>query len=245
MPISFPPNLDPDRIPVHVAIIMDGNGRWARAQGQERLFGHYNGYIALKNTVYGADDLGVRYLTAYGFSSENWRRPEGEVGGLMDIKYNAMRAEMDEMHEKGIRFRLSGRREALPTELRGVFEEAIEKTANNTQLTLNLAVNYGGRAEIVDAVAAIAEKVKAGALTPQDITEELISQHLYYPDMPDPDLLIRTAGERRLSNFLLWETAYSEIWVTNLNWPEFGKAPLIEAIEDYQKRIRRFGAVVE
>lgn len=237
--------LDLNRIPAHIAIIMDGNGRWARAQGKDRLFGHWQGYRTLKRIVYAADDIGVRFLTVYGFSSENWNRPHDEVEGLMDLMIQAMKAEMDEMAEKGVQFRVSGRPSGLPSELVRVFHEAVENTRGNPRITLNLAVNYGGRAEIVDAVRHIVESTIEGEINGSSIDETLISRHLYNPDIPDPDLLIRTAGEMRISNFLLWEAAYAEIWVTQTPWPDFSNEHLIEAISDYQKRIRKFGTVVE
>jgi len=237
--------LDPARVPAHVAIIMDGNGRWARARGRSRLVGHDQGYHTLKNIVYAADELGVRYLTVYGFSSENWRRPADEVGGLMDLMLNAMRAEIEELIENRIRVRVSGRLHELPPDLRQEFKRAMERTAGFTRMTFNLAINYGGRAEVVDAVRALAEKARQGQLQPDAIDDAMISAHLYSPDIPDPDLLIRTAGELRLSNFLLWETAYSEIYVTPTCWPDFDRDHLIAALADYQKRVRRFGAVVE
>ena len=237
--------LDPDRIPEHVAIIMDGNGRWASAQGKSRLHGHSQGYLTLKNIVNEADVLGVRYLTVYGFSSENWRRSQEEVGGLMELMLHAMRAEIEELIEKRVRVRVSGRMSDLPADLREEFMEAMRRTKAFDGLTFNLAINYGGRAEVVDAVRAIAEQVRAGALTCDQIDENTISSHLYAPDIPDPDLLIRTAGELRLSNFLLWETAYSEIYVTPTCWPDFDRAHLVAAIAEYQRRTRKFGAVVE
>jgi undecaprenyl diphosphate synthase len=237
--------LDPERIPVHVAIIMDGNGRWARAQGKARYFGHLQGYYALREMVYAADDLGVRYLTVYGFSSENWRRPESEVSGLMSLMYDGMRAEIEELIENRIRVRVSGRLHELPDELRATFEEAMQRTVGFDRMTFTLAINYGGRAEVVDAARALAAAVQRGELAPEAIDEAAISAHLYSPDIPDPDLLIRTAGELRLSNFLLWETAYAEIHVTPTCWPDFDRAHLIAALADYQQRIRKFGDVVE
>jgi undecaprenyl diphosphate synthase len=236
-------DLDPERIPAHVAIIMDGNGRWARARGKDRLFGHWQGYATLKNVVYAADEMGIRYLTVYGFSSENWRRPREEVGGLMELMLSAMRAEIEELMESGIRVRVSGRLHELPEELRDEFQSAIERTKDNTKLTFNLAINYGGRAEIVDAVKTLADRAVRGDIRPDDISEELIARHLYWPDIPDPDLLIRTAGEKRLSNFLLWETAYSEIWITDTLWPDFDRDHLLAALADFQKRTRKFGGL--
>ena len=237
--------LDPERIPEHIAIIMDGNGRWARARGKNRLFGHDQGYQTLKDTVYSADDLGVRYLTVYGFSTENWRRDEHEVGGLMELMTRAMRDEIEELIQNRIRVRVSGRLQDLPEMLRAEFEDAMRRTANFERMTFNLAINYGGRAEVVDAVRRIALKVESGELAPSEIDDEMIASHLYAPDLPDPELLIRTAGELRLSNFLLWETAYSEIYVTQTCWPDFDRDHLIAAIAEFQNRVRRFGAVVE
>jgi undecaprenyl diphosphate synthase len=238
-------SLDPARMPQHVAIIMDGNGRWARARGKRRREGHFQGYLALKKTVYAADDLDIGYLTVYGFSSENWRRPQEEVFGLMELMATAMHAELDELMENDIRVRVSGRLHEVPEHTRNAFQEAMDRTAGNTRLTFNLAINYGGRAEIVDAVQQIASAVQRGELSPEEITEETISQRLYWPDTPDPDLLVRTAGEKRLSNFLLWETAYSEIHITDALWPDYDADHLVTAIADYQTRVRRFGAVVE
>jgi undecaprenyl diphosphate synthase len=237
--------LDPARIPVHIAVIMDGNGRWARAHGLERNNGHWQGYRTLKRIVYAAEELGVRYLTVYGFSSENWRRPDEEVGGLMELMLMAMRAEIEELIQNGIRVRVCGRLHQLPPDLRAEFDAAMRRTQNFARFTFNLAINYGGRAEVVDAVRALAKKVQRGELLPDAIDEGSIAAHLYAPDIPDPDLLIRTAGELRISNFLLWETAYSEIYVTPTCWPDFDREHLIDAIADYQKRIRKFGAVVE
>lgn len=236
-------DLDPARIPQHIAIIMDGNGRWANARGEDRLVGHYQGYRTLKNIVYAADELGVRYLTVYGFSSENWRRPATEVGGLMELMLNAMRAEIEELIENRIRVRVSGRLHELPQDLRAEFEAAIIRTTGFERMTFNLAINYGGRAEIIDAVQSLAKQIQEGTLQPKEITEALLSERLYSPDIPDPDLLIRTAGEMRLSNFLLWETAYSEIFVTQVCWPDFDRSHLVAAIADFQRRTRKFGAI--
>ena len=220
---------------------MDGNGRWATSQGLGRIQGHFQGYLALKQIVYACGDLGVEYLTVYGFSSENWRRPPEEVGGLMGLMAEAMRTELAELEENGIRVRIAGRMAELPDETREIFQTAMDRTKQNGGLTFTLAINYGGRAEIVDAVRAI---VKSGVAA-DEIEEETIREHLYWPEAPDPDLLIRTAGEMRVSNFLLWETAYSELHVTDTTWPAFTPQHLVEAIRDFQGRVRRFGAVVE
>ncbi len=236
--------LDPARIPAHVAIIMDGNGRWAHTKGEDRLFGHWQGYRALKEIVSAADDLGVRHLTVFGFSTENWRRPEAEVGGLMQLMQAAMQAEIEELIQNRVHIRVSGRLNDLPDTLRETFESAMERTAHFGGMTFNLAINNGGRAEISDAVRSIAREVRDGKIAPEDVTEELLSAQMYTPDLPDPDLLIRTAGEMRISNFLLWGIAYSEIWVTPILWPDFTPSVFVDALEDYQRRIRKFGAVV-
>jgi undecaprenyl diphosphate synthase len=222
---------------------MDGNGRWATARGKDRLEGHWEGYRTLKKVVYAADEIGIRYLTVYGFSSENWRRPQQEVGGLMNLMLRAMRAEIEELIERGVRVRVTGRMHELPEDLQAEFQDAIERTRENSGLTFNLAINYGGRAEIVDAVRQIAAESTSGALNPESVEEAEISSRLYAPDIPDPDLLIRTAGELRLSNFLLWQTAYAEIWVTQTCWPDFTQDHLLEAIHSFNSRTRKFGAV--
>ena len=236
--------LDPARIPAHVAIIMDGNGRWAHTQGQDRLFGHWQGYRALKEIVSAADELGVEALTVFGFSTENWRRPEAEVDGLMELMQAAMQAEIEELIQNQVRIRVSGRLSELPDALRETFESAMRRTIDFSGMTFNLAINYGGRAEIADAVRSLAEAVQRGELRPEEITEEHLSAQMYAPSLPDPDLLIRTAGEMRISNFLLWGIAYSEIWVTPTLWPDFTPALLVDALEDYGRRVRKFGAVV-
>lgn len=237
--------LDPRRLPTHVAIIMDGNGRWASIQGKNRLEGHFQGYRALKEIVYACDDLGIQYLTVYAFSSENWRRSQDEVGGLMHLMLYAMQSEIEELIENKIRVRVSGRMSDLPDDLREEFLAAARRTADFTGLTFNIAINYGGRGEVVDAVKALAHLVQQGELTPEAIDEEAIAAHLYAPEIPDPDLLIRTAGEMRLSNFLLWQTAYSEIYVTPACWPAFDSAELVAAFANYAKRVRKFGAVID
>lgn len=211
----------------------------------ERLYGHWQGYRTLKNVVFAADDLGIRYLTVYGFSSENWRRPEDEVDGLMMLMLDAMRAEIEELVQSGVRVRVSGRLDALPADLQAEFAAAMRRTAGCNRLTFHLAINYGGRAEIVDAVRILARRVASGALDLDAIDEQALAACLYAPDIPDPDLLIRTAGELRLSNFLLWQTAYSELHVTPTCWPDFDRPHLIEALHAYQSRTRKFGAVVE
>lgn len=236
--------LDASRLPTHVAIIMDGNGRWAQAQGKHRLMGHNQGYLALKETVYAAQDLGLHCITVFCFSTENWRRSHEEVGGLMQLLVYAMRTEIEELMLRNIRVVVSGRLQELPDDVHKEFLHAAKLTENNDSLIFNLAINYGGRAEVVDSVRALAELVRSGHLEPDEIDEKSIGNHLYCPGLPDPDLLIRTAGEMRLSNFLLWETAYSEIYVTSTCWPDFNEHHLVEALKEYQMRTRKFGAVV-
>ncbi|MGO8669937.1 MAG: isoprenyl transferase [Capsulimonadaceae bacterium] len=237
--------VDPSRLPAHVAIVMDGNGRWAKENRlPSRLLGHRQGYKTAKQIVRDAADMGIRVLTLYVFSHENWRRPKHEVDGLMSLYEHAIRGELAELHENRVRMRFVGRREGLTPSLQEVMDQAIALTRGNDGLTLNLALNYGGRAEIVDATRRIAEAVARGELTPSEITEDHVSARTYAPDLPDPDLVIRTAGECRISNFLLWGIAYAEIWVTNVYWPDFTAEHLVQAIADYQRRVRKFGAVV-
>ena len=237
--------LDPARMPRHVAIIMDGNGRWARKKHlPSRLLGHREGYKTVRRIVRAAADLGVDVLTLYVFSNENWRRPKHETDGLMALIEQAAKNELRELHENGVRIRFIGRRDGLSESLKREMDHGMAVTAGNARITLNLAINYGGRAEITDAARRLAEAAARGEINPQDITEEHLASHLYAPDLPDPDLLIRTAGEMRISNFLLWGVAYAEMWVTPTLWPDFTPHDLVDALEDYQKRVRKFGAVV-
>ncbi len=241
-----PAQLVPELVPRHVAVIMDGNGRWAKERGKNRLSGHKAGIEAVRETIRCASDIGVRYLTIYSFSSENWKRPQDEVSGLMNLFANTMLAEVDELHEEHVRVMTIGRSEALPKKTREAFEVAWNKTKNNDGLTLIVAVNYGSRAELLDAVQACIDEacaaVKDGrSLEPLD--EQTFSQHLYTANIPDPDLLIRTSGEMRVSNFLLWQIAYSEFVCTNTLWPDFDRYEFLRALLEYQRRDRRFGAV--
>lgn len=237
--------MDSNQIPRHVALIMDGNGRWARKRGLPRLEGHRQGYKTLKRTVIAAAELDIRVLTAYTFSSENWSRPKTEVAGLMRLIRHAARAELAEMKQEGVRIIVSGRIHELPRAVQEQLREDVEATRNNDRIILNIAVNYGGRKEIVDAARQAARMVQAGTISPEDIDEELMSSLMYHPELPDPDLMIRTAGELRTSNFLMWEAAYTEIFVTETLWPDFSKADLEEAIRSFQSRIRKFGRVVD
>jgi undecaprenyl diphosphate synthase len=238
--VTVTDGLDLTRIPKHVACVMDGNGRWATKRGLKRTDGHTAGEAALFDTVEGALDLGLRWLTVYAFSTENWRRPIDEVRFLMRFNRDILLRRRDELHERGVRVRFAGRRDwRVPRRLLREQDETIALTAGNRRLTLTFAFNYGGRAEIVDAVRALV----AGGASADDITEKAIARHLYFPDMPDPDLVVRTSGEFRISNFLLWELAYSELVFTDVLWPDFRREDLADAIREYQRRERRFGGV--
>ena len=233
-------DLDPNRIPVHIACVMDGNGRWAQKRGLPRTEGHSAGEEALFDTVEGAVDLGVRWLTVYAFSTENWKRPVDEVRFLMHFNESLLERRVDELDQMGVRVRFAGRRDwRVPRRLMRRMDRSIAQTAGNRKMTLTIAFNYGGRAEIVDAVR---ELVAAG--TPAGkIDERAIRAHMYHPDMPDPDLVVRTSGEFRISNFLLWELAYSELVFTDVLWPDFRREHLYEAVREFQRRDRRFGGV--
>jgi len=236
--------LDPAHVPAHVAIVMDGNGRWAQQRGLKRTEGHAAGEEALFDTVDGALEIGLSWLTVYAFSTENWRRPIDEVRFLMSFNERLLLARRDDLHERGVRVRFIGRRGGrVPGRVRRRIEETEALTRANRRLTLTFAFNYGGRAELVDATRAIAQEVAAGRLDPAKIDERVLHRHLYAPDMPDPDLLVRTSGEFRISNYLLWELAYSELVFTDVLWPDFRRQHLVEAIAEYQKRDRRFGSV--
>jgi undecaprenyl diphosphate synthase len=241
---SFLPDIDPDKVPAHVAIVMDGNGRWATQRGLQRTDGHAAGEEALADTVEGGVEVGLRWLTVYAFSTENWRRPAGEVLYLMNFNRTLLRRRRDRFHELNVRIRFTGRRDwRVPRSVLREILAAEEMTRDNTGMTLTIAFNYGGRVEIVDAVKQIVRDHDAGKLRTEKISVDSILERLYYPDMPDPDLLIRTSGEQRISNFLLWEAAYAELWFTPVFWPDFDREHLYEAIRDFQKRSRRFGNV--
>lgn len=231
--------VDLSHLPAHVAIIMDGNGRFAQRQGLMRLWGHRQGYRTLKDVLLTAANLGIQHLTVYAFSAENWRRPEDEVSGLMKLIEEAARHELRGLRENNVRVRVIGRIQDVPSGLREAICEMEETTATNTGVTFTLAINYGGRAEVVDAIRAI---VRSG-IPESDIDEALVTKHLYAPEMPEPDLMIRTAGELRWSNFLIWQAAYSELYVTDVTWPEFGEEQLIDAVLHFQKRHRKFGGL--
>ncbi|MBX9585153.1 MAG: di-trans,poly-cis-decaprenylcistransferase [Gemmataceae bacterium] len=235
--------LDPAKLPRHVAVIMDGNGRWAQAQGKERVEGHARGAKSVDEVTEECCRLGIGQLTLYCLSSENWKRPKPELDFLMALLKQYLLAERARILAQNIRFAVIGRREGLPDEVLAEIDENARLTAGNTGLTLCLAINYGSRAEIADAVRAIAERVARGDLDPAAITEEMISDALYTAGMPDPDLLIRTAGEMRVSNYLLWQISYAELWVTPRFWPEFGAGLLHDALRDFARRERRFGGL--
>ncbi|MBQ9067586.1 MAG: isoprenyl transferase [Eggerthellaceae bacterium] len=237
-----PAALDESRIPQHVAVIMDGNGRWAKKRALNRLRGHKAGIEAVRETIRCASDCGVRYLTIYSFSTENWKRPKDEVEGLMELFAKTMLAEVDGLHEEHVRVRTIGDVSVLPDNTRAAFEEAWEKTCGNDGMTLNVAVNYGSRDEILHAVSAIAREAACSGSVPE-VSEELFAQNLYTAGQPDPELLIRTSGELRISNFLLWQIAYSELYVTDVLWPDFDRYELLRALLSYQARDRRFGGV--
>jgi undecaprenyl diphosphate synthase len=234
---------DATKIPRHVAIIMDGNGRWAKQRGLPRLEGHRAGAESVRAIVRACGELGIGYLTLYAFSSENWSRPKAEVTALMHLLEFYLQREVAELDKSNVRLAAIGRIHELPESAQRQLHKGIETLKKNTGLTLVLALSYGGRAEIVDAARSIARDVKTGGLDIADINEELISQRLYTGNIPDPDLLIRTSGELRVSNFLLWQISYAEIHVTDTLWPDFRKPQLLAAIDDYAKRQRRFGRV--
>ena len=239
-------DLDLDRIPDHVAIVMDGNGRWAQQRGLPRTEGHGAGEEALWDTVKGAVQIGLPWLTVFAFSTENWRRPPGEVRYMMNFNRTLLRRRRDELHRMNVRIRFIGRRNwRIPRSVLKEIQEAEALTVANTGTTLSIAFNYGGQAEVVDAVKELAREVRDGKLRPESIDEKKIAERLYVPDMPPPDLLIRTSGEQRISNFLLWEVAYSELWFTPVFWPDFDREHLYEAIRDFQKRSRRYGGLAD
>jgi undecaprenyl diphosphate synthase len=243
---TFLHDLDRSRLPRHVGIVMDGNGRWAKQRGLPRTEGHAAGERAMWDTVQGAVELGLEWLTMFAFSTENWNRPVSEVRYLMGFNRGLLRRRRDELHEMNVRIRFIGRRDRrVPRSVLREMEVSEELTRRNTGLTLTIAFNYGGRMEIVDAVRKLVADLEAGRLRGRRITAGTIAARLYDPEMPDPDLIIRTSGEQRISNFLLWQAAYSELWFTPVLWPDFNREHLFEAIRDYQKRSRRFGGVPE
>ncbi|MCX6967910.1 MAG: isoprenyl transferase [Verrucomicrobia bacterium] len=241
--MTTPSSNPPGSVPRHIAIIMDGNGRWARSKGLERLSGHERGAEAVRDCVKGCRELGVEYLTLYAFSTENWQRPKSEVMGLMALLERFVTKELAELNAQGVRVEAIGHITDLPESTQKALRHAIETTAQNNKLTLVLALSYSSRVEIVDAIQEIAREVQAGKLDPSAIDAELLSRHLYTRAYPDPDLLIRTSGEMRLSNFLLWQLSYTEFYITPTLWPDFRKEELLQAVRDFGKRQRRFGGI--
>jgi undecaprenyl diphosphate synthase len=233
----------PGSLPRHVAIIMDGNGRWAKNRGMPRIKGHHEGAESVRTILRACRGRGIEYLTLYAFSSENWVRPRAEVTGLMALLKTFLRKQSDELHENEVQLRTIGHTADLPAAVRRELQRVISETAQYTKGVLTLALSYGGRAELTDAIRAIAVKVKAGELAPEAVNEEVVRAHLYDPGLPDPDFLIRTSGEMRISNFLLWQLSYTELYVTPVLWPDFREAAFNEALENYAGRHRRFGGV--
>jgi undecaprenyl diphosphate synthase len=236
--------LPPHPLPRHIAIIMDGNGRWAQARGLPRIAGHRSGAEAVRRTLEAAGELGIPYLTLFGFSSENWKRPLDEVDDLMGLLRHYLRGEIAELHRKGVRLRVIGEIERLAPDIIAMIRHAEALTRDNDRINLTIALSYGGRAEIVAAARAVAAKVAAGNLPLDRVDEDAIARHLFTADLPDPDLLIRTSGEQRISNFLLWQCAYAELVFTKTLWPDFGRADLEQAIAEFGGRERRYGASV-
>lgn len=237
--------LNPDKLPRHVAVIMDGNGRWAKKRGLTRISGHQKGVESVRDVVKTSRELGIKWLTLYAFSEENWKRPKYEIKALMDLLNRYLKGELKEMLDNGIRLACIGRTEKLPQSVQSTLWQTIEKTAHNKEMTLILALSYGGRQEILGAVKNMLKDIEKGTLNVKQITEERLSKYLYTSDIPDPDLLIRTSGEHRISNFLLWQIAYTEIFTTPTLWPDFHRERYLEALLDYQKRERRFGSTGE
>ena len=237
--------IDFNRLPNHIAIIMDGNGRWAQEKGEDRLFGHLHGVESVRNIVEGAAELGIKYLTLYAFSTENWDRPEYEVTGLMELLIDTIKKEVPTLNKNNIKLHVIGDINMLPVNARNELAEALAETASNTGLNLVMALSYSSRWELVNAVKNIAKEVSAGTLDPEKITQQTLQEHLSTSNFPDPELMIRTSGEFRISNFLLYQLAYSELYFTETRWPDFRKENLYEAILDFQQRERRFGKTGE
>jgi len=235
----------PSNIPNHIAIIMDGNGRWAKSKGKNRLFGHRNGVKAVQKTVEESTRLGVKHLTLYAFSTENWKRPQKEINTLMSLLVSSLKKELNQMLENDIRLNAIGNISKLPLSVQKELNQTIKKTKKNSRMTLTLALNYGGKEELTHAFKEIASKVKNNIISPENVDETIINKHLYTRNLPDVDLLIRTSGEERISNFLLWKIAYAELYFLDILWPEFNETHLHLAIDNYQNRERRFGKTSE
>jgi len=238
-------NLDPNKLPKHIAIIMDGNGRWAQEQSQDRLFGHYEGVISVRKVVEAATEIGIQYLTLYAFSTENWDRPEPEVNGLMSLFVDTIAKEVPDLHKNNIQLHFIGNLALLPEDAQKALEAGMQQTAQNTGLNLIIALSYSSRWELTEAAKKIALQVQTGQLTIDKINEATLSKNLTTSDFPDPELMIRTSGEYRISNFLLYQLAYAELYFTSTLWPDFRKKDLVEALLDYQSRERRFGKTTQ
>nr|WP_216855585.1 isoprenyl transferase [Paenibacillus qinlingensis] len=236
-------DIELDKVPAHVAIIMDGNGRWAKQRGLPRVAGHHSGMKNVKKITMAANDIGVKVLTMYAFSTENWKRPKEEVEFLMKLPQEFFPLEIEELIQNNVRIRMTGWKDGLPDYTLKAIEGAIERTKDNTGLILNFALNYGGRKEIIAGVQDMMKDLQNGNLNPDELNESLFSSYMLTSDLPDPDLLIRTSGELRLSNFLLWQLAYSELWFTDAYWPEFTEDLFMQAIAEYQRRARRYGGI--
>lgn len=236
-------NIDLSNIPTHIAIIMDGNGRWAKERLLPRTLGHKAGVEAIRSVIKEGSNLGVKHITLYAFSTENWKRPKDEVNALMRLLVQYLKSEVNELHKNGVKLKVLGDISQLQEDCKKQIEDSIELTKDNTGLVLNVAFNYGGRDEIVKAVSDLVTDIESGKISKEDITKERFSNYLYTKDCPDPDLIIRPSGEQRISNFLLWQCAYSEFWYSNVNWPDFREKDLQQAIYDYQNRDRRYGGV--
>ena len=234
-------SIDPHKLPEHVAIIMDGNGRWAKKRALNRVRGHQQGAEAVREIVRTSREIGISWLTLYAFSEENWKRPKKEIQALMKLLNRFLKSELKEMQENGIRLQGIGRIEKLPEDTRKILLDVMDQTSSNKEMVLTLALSYGGRQEILDAFRKIGTSIQVGGMSADEISEQLISDFLYSAEMPDPELLIRTSGEYRISNFLLWQIAYTEIYITSTLWPDFDKEEYLKAIRDFQKRERRFG----
>lgn len=242
---SFKDHIDPNKLPQHIAVIMDGNGRWAKKKGAMRIFGHRNAIQAVRDVTEGSAELGIKYLTLYAFSTENWSRPKAEVDGLMELLVNTIKQEIGTLMDNKVKLACIGNRASLPKDCQENLQWAIDKTSQNTGMTLMLALSYSGRWEITQAVKSLAVAVKEGEIEPSAINEQLIENYLCTSGIPDPELLIRTSGEMRISNFLLWQIAYTELYITPTLWPDFRRENLYEAIWSYQQRERRFGKTSE
>jgi undecaprenyl diphosphate synthase len=243
--MSYKDQIDLQKLPRHIAVIMDGNGRWAKGKGKLRVFGHHNGVLSVRDVVEGAGDLGIEYLTLYTFSAENWSRPKFEVIAIMELLISTLNKEIAKLMKNNVRLNAIGDLNMLPDKCHKELDNAISKTAGNTGLVLTLALSYSSRGEIVQAAKKLAAKVQSGELQPADIDEKMFEDNLYTGGMPNPELLIRTSGEYRISNYLLWQIAYAELYFTAKLWPDFRREDLYEAILDYQKRERRFGMTIE